>query len=48
MRVKARGCDVSSRQQVRELVKDTLEEFGQIDVLVNNAAITGMPAISLP
>jgi NAD(P)-dependent dehydrogenase (short-subunit alcohol dehydrogenase family) len=45
-RVKARACDVSSRQQVQQLVKETLAEFGQIDILVNNAAITGMPALS--
>ena len=46
MRVQARGCDVSSRQQVQQLVNETLEQFGQIDILVNNAAITGMPALS--
>lgn len=46
IRVKARACDVSSRQQVQQLVKETLQEFGQIDILVNNAAITGMPALS--
>ena len=45
-RVQARACDVSSRQQVQQLVKETLEQFGQIDILVNNAAITGMPALS--
>jgi glucose 1-dehydrogenase len=46
IRVQARGCDVSSRQQVQQLVNETLEQFGQIDILVNNAAITGMPALS--
>ena len=45
-RVQARACDVSSRQQVQHLVNETLEQFGQIDILVNNAAITGMPALS--
>jgi glucose 1-dehydrogenase len=45
-RVKARACDVSSRQQVQQLVKETIDEFGQIDILVNNAAITGMPALT--
>src|SRR5262245_55226798 len=45
-RVKARACDVSSRQQVQQLVKATIEEFGQIDILINNAAITGMLALT--
>ena len=31
--------DVSDEQQVQTLVKTTLERFGQIDVLVNNAAL---------
>src|SRR4051812_22155919 len=31
--------DVSSSQQVEELVAYTLTEFGQIDILVNNAGI---------
>ena len=33
-------CDVSGREQVRAGVAKTLEHFGQIDILVNNAAIT--------
>lgn len=45
-RVKASACDVSSRRQVQRLVKETLQSFGRIDILVNNAAITGMPALS--
>jgi NAD(P)-dependent dehydrogenase (short-subunit alcohol dehydrogenase family) len=32
-------CDVSDEQQVQALIKQTLERFGQIDVLVNNAAL---------
>lgn len=32
-------CDVTSRQQVEEMVRRTLEEFGRIDILVNNAGI---------
>ena len=33
-------CDVSDREQVRSGVAKTVERFGQIDILVNNAAIT--------
>src|SRR6185369_57842 len=32
-------CDVSDESAVRRLVAATLERFGQIDVLVNNAAL---------
>jgi NAD(P)-dependent dehydrogenase (short-subunit alcohol dehydrogenase family) len=32
-------CDVSDEAAVAALVKQTLERFGQIDVLVNNAAL---------
>ena len=32
-------CDVSDEAQVQALVKQTIERFGQIDVLVNNAAL---------
>jgi NAD(P)-dependent dehydrogenase (short-subunit alcohol dehydrogenase family) len=33
-------CDVSQEDEVRHTVAAVLEEFGQIDVLVNNAGIT--------
>lgn len=33
------GVDVSSEEQVESMVSNVLEEFGKIDVLVNNAAI---------
>jgi 3-oxoacyl-[acyl-carrier protein] reductase len=33
-------CDVSSRSDVENLVKRTLEKFGKLDILVNNAAST--------
>lgn len=33
--------DVSSEDDVRALVDDTMKQFGQIDVLVNNAGISG-------
>ncbi|QBD78686.1 SDR family NAD(P)-dependent oxidoreductase [Ktedonosporobacter rubrisoli] len=32
-------CDVSRREQVQDLVRQALELFGRIDVLVNNAGI---------
>jgi len=32
-------CDVSDRQQVESMIKKTLEEFGRIDILVNNVGI---------
>jgi NAD(P)-dependent dehydrogenase (short-subunit alcohol dehydrogenase family) len=38
-------CDVSSRDRVKHLVEETLKWFGRIDILVNNAAITGLPAM---
>ena len=42
MGVKAKGyqSDASSYAQAEELVKEVLEEFGQIDILINNAGIT--------
>jgi len=32
-------CDVSNEEDVEALVKRALEEFGQIDILINNAAV---------
>lgn len=42
MGVKAKGykSDASSYQQAEALVKEVLEEFGQVDILINNAGIT--------
>ena len=42
MGVKAKGykSDASSYEQAEVLVKDVLEEFGKIDILINNAGIT--------
>jgi NAD(P)-dependent dehydrogenase (short-subunit alcohol dehydrogenase family) len=36
-------CDVSDDEQVRAMVQTTMEAYGRIDVLVNNAAITLRP-----
>ncbi len=33
-------CDVSNFENTEEFIKKVIEEFGQIDVLVNNAGIT--------
>jgi 3-oxoacyl-[acyl-carrier protein] reductase len=38
-------CDVSDDAQVRAMVKATMEAYGRIDVLVNNAAITLRPLV---
>jgi len=32
-------CDVSVRSEVEQMFKVTMEEFGKVDILVNNAAI---------
>ena len=43
--IKSRGgkarviqTDISDHEQVRRMVAQTIEDFGQIDILVNNAA----------
>jgi NAD(P)-dependent dehydrogenase (short-subunit alcohol dehydrogenase family) len=38
-------CDVSDEDAVGQMVAATLREFGQIDVLVNNAGIIGPTAV---
>jgi len=35
------GADISSREMVQKLIDTTIEEFGRLDILVNNAAVTG-------
>ena len=34
------ACDVTSEEQVKEVVRDTVGQFGRLDVFVNNAGIT--------
>jgi short-subunit dehydrogenase len=38
-------CDVGNREQVEEMVRQTTEHFGRIDVLVNNAGIISVGTI---
>lgn len=40
------GCDISKRSDVKNLVDETLRNYGQIDILVNNASITDEPALA--
>jgi NAD(P)-dependent dehydrogenase (short-subunit alcohol dehydrogenase family) len=35
------GCDISQRDQVKKMVATVLDAYGRIDILVNNAAISG-------
>jgi len=37
---KAIPCDVTNKDQVNQLLEQTIEYFGKIDVLINNAGIT--------
>jgi NAD(P)-dependent dehydrogenase (short-subunit alcohol dehydrogenase family) len=37
--VEAVGCDLTDREDVREMIEDVRAEFGGIDVLINNAAM---------
>ena len=38
------GCDISEREQVQALIAATVAEYGRLDVMVNNAALTGQSA----
>ncbi|MFZ0680792.1 SDR family NAD(P)-dependent oxidoreductase [Candidatus Binatus sp.] len=38
------GTDVQSHEQVRAMVRTTIERFGAVDILVNNAGIAGPTA----
>jgi NAD(P)-dependent dehydrogenase (short-subunit alcohol dehydrogenase family) len=42
-------CDVTNPDDVRHVVQETLNEFGKIDILVNNSGATwGAPAQEMP
>ncbi len=42
-------CDVSNPEDVQKVVNKTLETYGQINILVNNAGVTwGAPAEEMP
>ncbi|MFL5807316.1 MAG: SDR family NAD(P)-dependent oxidoreductase [Roseiflexaceae bacterium] len=42
------GCDVSSRADVQALIAATVEAFGRVDAMVNNAALTGAAVEARP
>ena len=38
------GCDITRREQVKAMIATTVAEFGRLDVMINNAALTGQSA----
>src|ERR1700685_2488119 len=46
----ARPCDMSRRADVERMVPDAVEKLGGLDVLINNAGISGMtlPVVDYP
>jgi gluconate 5-dehydrogenase len=38
-------CDVSKKENIEALIKKTLDKFGRLDVMVNNAGIGGLGGI---
>ena len=38
------ACDITRREQVQQLIQDAARQFGRLDVMVNNAALTGETA----
>lgn len=42
-------CDVTKPEEIKHVVDETLKEFGQIDILVNNSGATwGAPFLEMP
>lgn len=42
-------CDVTNEDEVKEVVNKTLNEFGRIDILVNNSGASwGAPVVEMP
>jgi gluconate 5-dehydrogenase len=42
-------CDISNPEDVQNVVKETVENFGKIDILFNNSGATwGTPAVDMP
>lgn len=49
VRARAFKCDVSNPNDINHVVEETLKEFGQIDILVNNSGTSwGAPALEMP
>lgn len=44
-KVHAIPCDVTAEEQVQRLVAGTVEQFGRLDVLVNNAGLGGTASV---
>lgn len=45
-KAKAFYCDVSNFEDTKTLINNVIDEFGTIDVLINNAGITGKNALA--
>ncbi len=41
LKAQAYDCDITKPEQIRELIKQVLEKYGTIDILVNNGATLG-------
>ncbi len=42
-------CDMGNKDDIHNLVGDTMKEFGTVDILVNNAGVTwGAPTLDFP
>ncbi|KAA0548162.1 SDR family oxidoreductase [Bacillus sp. BGMRC 2118] len=48
-RTLALKCDITNPEDVKDVVRKTIDEFGSIDILVNNSGATwGAPAAEMP